>query len=134
MILFHKPTLRGDQYAGLVTAFAVIIAVEYSSGTFDTWDILLGIVSGILGYSYIDEAKKLNDYWYSFLTAGLISLGVISVLNAAVFLFSELLSWGLVEPQGGPAAFFYDAGRLFLFLVGIVAVQKYWKFEWTENT
>lgn len=52
------PKLEGKEYANLITIFAVILAVEYSTGKHDIWDLGLGIVSAFMGYSFVKEAIK----------------------------------------------------------------------------
>ena len=65
---FLIPKLRGNEYANLITVFAVIIAVEYTSGAYDVW--------------------------YSFITASLISLGVMMIMSLVFYVatgYAELL-------------------------------------------
>ncbi|MDJ0581217.1 MAG: hypothetical protein QNJ66_14510 [Crocosphaera sp.] len=78
---FLIPKLHGDKYANLVTAFAVIITVEYSGDGYDIWDSFLGVLAIVLGYSFIKTAKTNKDFWYSLITVSLISLGLVTIFR-----------------------------------------------------
>ncbi len=82
---FLIPKLDGDEYANLVTVFAVIIGVEYSTDGYDIWDILLGVFAIVLGSSFIKNAKKNDDFWYSFITVSLMSLGLVNIFGCFPF-------------------------------------------------
>jgi len=104
------PKLSGNEYANLITAFAIIIAVEFSSGAYDAWDAFVGILAIVLGYSFIKEAKIKNDFWYSFITASLIALGIISIVSLAAFVYT-----GFTEPIGKDK-FLYELYRFIAFI------------------
>ena len=121
--MFLVPKLSGNEYANLVTAFAVIIAVEFASGAYDVWDGFVGILAIGLGFSFINEAKTKNDFWYSFITASLIGLGIISLISLVFFVVS-----GFSEP-GGKDKFLYELLRFVLF-IGLSFVIWY---KWVKN-
>ncbi len=77
--------LKGSEYANIVTVFAVIVAVLYSTESPDLWDMFIGLLSIGLGIAFVDEASRHNDFWFSFVTAALIGLGVLSILEVVVY-------------------------------------------------
>ena len=87
---FNKK-IDGNEYANLVTVFAIIVAVEYSSGKYDQWDFLIGLVSVLLGLSFVKKSYENKDFFYTILTSSLISLGVVSI-GSSIFSFIYLLS------------------------------------------
>lgn len=121
--MFLVPKLSGNEYSNLVTAFAVIISVEFGSGAYDAWDGFIGILAIVLGYSFIKEAKNKNDFWYSFLTSSLISLGIISLVSLVFFIVI-----GFSEPTG-KHKFLYE---LFRFIVFASLSLVIW-FTWVRN-
>jgi general stress protein CsbA len=105
------PTYEGDKYANLVTVFAVIAAVEYSSGLHDVWDLFLSLVSITLGFSFMKSENKKNDFFYSFLTASLIGLGIVGILS---FFFELTPMKALVESKENKTV--YEIVRFFVFI------------------
>jgi len=67
-------------YEGLITVFALILVVEFGSGVYDSWDLLLAVIAVFIGLKYKVVAIELNDDFYTFLTSCLISLGLISLV------------------------------------------------------
>ena len=120
---FLIPKLSGNEYANLITAFAVIIAVEYTSGAYDAWDGFVGLLAIGLGYLFINDAKTKNDFWYSFITASLISLGIVSILSLVFY-----MATGYSEPTG-KEKFEFELVRFFIF---ICAASVIW-YKWVKN-
>lgn len=121
---FLIPKLHGNDYSNLITAFAVIIAVEYTTGSYDAWDIFVGILSIGLGFSFIKDAKdehKKHDFWFGFITASLISLGIVSIISTFIFILS-----GFSEPKEPTLVFLFELLRFGIFLsVAIFIWKKY---------
>jgi len=85
MISKFKPTLESSKYEGLITIFAIILTVEYSSEIYDLWDIFLGLLVIYIGiFKYWDEAKKKKDNFYYILTTNLIGLGILNFINSII--------------------------------------------------
>lgn len=86
-----KPTLEVAKYEGLVTVFALMLAVEYATGFYDLWDIFIGLLSIYLGFAvYWKYAKENNDFLYSSLTVCLISLGFVAAITGCIFVIAAL--------------------------------------------
>jgi len=80
-----KPKLEINKYEGLITIFAIILAVEYSSDAYDLWDGFLGLLVIYIGFfKYWEEAKKEKDFLHSILTTNLIGLGILNTVNTLV--------------------------------------------------
>lgn len=95
--MIPKSKLEIAKYEGLVTVFALMLAVEYASGFYDLWDVFIGTLSIYLGSIYWESAKKNNDFLYSTLTASLISLGIVSIISGCVFVI--LAAFGIEQPS-----------------------------------
>jgi len=82
-----KPKLKVNEYEGIFTVLAIMLAVEYTSGNdYDLWDCFFGLIVTYIGFFlYIDVAKKKNDFFYTFLTSSLISLGLLNIVSSFVF-------------------------------------------------
>lgn len=113
------PRKTGDEYANLVTAFAVILAVEYSDTGYDEWDFLMGLLAIGLGCSFLAKAQQLNDFWYSSLTSFLISLGAISIVSCIIDLFADLNE----PPCSSAFMHWFELGRFISFLLLSVLIR-----------
>jgi hypothetical protein len=71
--------LAADRYATLVTVLAILVAVIYAEGVYDTWDAFLGIVGFALGVKYIPDANR-EGALFIFLVASLLSASLVAVL------------------------------------------------------
>ncbi len=111
------PKLSGNEYANLVTAFAIIGAVEFLNNGYDVWDIFIGVIAIILGYSFVSDAKINKDFWYTFFTTSLMSLGAVIIISAVFFILS-----GYDEPKSQ----LYELVRFIIFLIiGFFFKKKY---------
>lgn len=79
--MIPKIQMEISKYEGLVTVFALMLAVEYASATYDLWDIFIGTLSIYLGTAYWKQAIENNDFLYSALTVSLISLGIVTIIS-----------------------------------------------------
>lgn len=71
----------------LVTVLAVLVAVIYAKGAYDTWDAFLGIVGFVLGVKYIPDANR-EGAFFVVLVASLLSASLVAML---FFLFERSL-------------------------------------------
>jgi len=71
--------LAADRYSGLVTVLAVLVAVIYAKGAYDTWDAFLGIVGFVLGVKYIPDANR-EGAFFIILVASLLSASLVAML------------------------------------------------------
>lgn len=85
--MFEK--IRSDKInicEGLITVFAIILAVEYATEGYDLWDIFIGVIVIYLGvYGYWDKAKQENEFLYYVLTTNLLSLGILNIFNCIIY-------------------------------------------------
>jgi hypothetical protein len=80
---------KPDRYAGLVTALAVLIAIFYTEDKYDGWDIYLGVVGLILGCKYTRKLSR-ADWFFSLLTASLISISVVACVFGGIGVFDAV--------------------------------------------
>lgn len=71
--------LSADRYSALVTVLAVLVAVIYAKGAYDTWDAFLGIVGFVLGVKYIPDANR-EGAFFVVLVASLLSASLVVML------------------------------------------------------
>ena len=71
--------MAADRYATLVTVLAILVAVIYAEGAYDTWDAFLGIVGLALGVKYIPDANR-EGAFFIVLVASLLSASLVAVL------------------------------------------------------
>lgn len=119
-----KPKLEIVKYEGLVTVFALMLAVEYATGFYDLWDIFIGLLSIYLGYVYWKSAKENKDFLYSSLTASLISLGIVAAITGCVFVIAAFLGF---EQPSKMETFWIENCRFLLF--GTIAFGFYKKLN-----
>ena len=122
MIKKFAPKRSGNDYSNLITVFAIIISVVYSSENYDVWDIYIGFITIIIGMAFIKDAKRLNDSWFSFFTASLLSLGVVVLISSIVFTIT-----GIEEPsykEDKNIASLYEVIRFIIFLVMSFSLKK----------
>jgi hypothetical protein len=132
---FLIPTLPGDKYANLITAFAVIVAVEYASGLYDAWDVFIGILAIVLGYSFINPARKLGDFWYSFITASMIALGLTSIANALILnVFSAVAPTCFNDVETRFGQFFQVLHFVIFVIISFTFKKVYIKNEHQKST
>lgn len=120
--MIPKPTLPIGSYEGLVTVFAVMLAVEYANGLYDLWDAFIGLLSIYLGSAYWRLAKEKHDFLYSLLTVSLISLGIVSVIISIIFVVGAFL--GLEQPAGIESFWAENVRFIFFLIIAFVLYKK----------
>ncbi len=111
-----------NHYEGLITVFAIILAVEYSSETYDLWDIFIGLISIYIGcYGYWEIAKKETDGFYSILTSSIISLGITTITSSIIYMtYSCFYSIELIKSY----TFLIENIRFLFFIILIFFIYR----------
>ena len=71
--------LSADKYSGIVTIIAVLIAVIYTSGEYDKWDFVLGLIGIVLGIKYFRSITN-DDIFLSILVSILLASSLTAIL------------------------------------------------------
>lgn len=119
-----KSKLEISSYEGLITVLAVIIAVEYSGGFYDLWDVFTGLISILIGTKYWVLAKGKNDFLYNLLTVSLIALGVVSAVTGVIFFIGSFFGF---SNQQGIESFRAENIRFAIFV--FISAGLYWKLS-----
>ena len=118
-----RTKLVADEYAGLVTVFAVLLAVEYAGGAYDIWDIFVGVLCFFIGWKYRQEAMEKMDRLYTFLTGCLLALGIVGVLSGVVGGCIQVFVYGLTKSLRSP--YWVDSLRCIVFLVAAFSFARW---------
>lgn len=81
-----------EKYGVLVTISSLLLVVVYSTGPYDSWDLMVTLITGYFGISFL--SNKMSFDWFSSFNASFISVvsvttGIIAANN--LWKISELL-------------------------------------------
>lgn len=115
--------LGADDYAGIITVFGVLLAVEYASGAYDLWDIFIGVLCLVIGGRYVNAAIQKRDKFYSFITGCLLSLGWVGIFSGIYGM--ALLVIGKVELlKDQQVAYAIEQARFVIFILLSIFLMK----------
>lgn len=80
-----------NNYGVLVTISSLLLIVVYSSEAYDEWDLMVTLLTGFFGFSYLKN--KINFDWFSSFSASF-----ISVLSLSSGLSAINSIWELFKP------------------------------------
>ena len=124
--MIPKLKLEIAKYEGLVTVFALILAVEYASGSYDLWDIFIGLLSVYLGSLYWQKSEEQHDFLYSLLIASLIGLGIVTLIFGGFFVVATGV-FGFEQNSSPIETFWLENARFVIF--GIITLWFYFKLK-----
>ena len=124
------PLSRND-YAGLVTVFAVFLVIDFAGSDYDLWDIFVGALCFVVGLKYKGDPEALKDRLYRFLTGCLLSLGVLSVASGTVGTIARLYNTPSVDEA---STLELESIRFILFLFLAFAISSWLNKEMPKHT
>ena len=116
-LLSIKPNMDNkSDYEGLITVFAIMLTIEYTSDCYDLWDTLFGVFAFYIGYFlYLENDITKKDNFYKLLASSLTSLGILTIL------YSLLSILGIIPDKN---TFIFSSIKLLVFIAIIYYIYK----------